>query len=558
MKNKRSKRPLCVGEYLIQRLGKLGIKHIFGVPGDYVLRFYDMLTRSDIEVVGTTREDCAGFAADAYARVKGLGAVCVTYCVGGLSTTNAIAGAYAEKSPVVVISGAPGMAQRRLNPLLHHRVRDFSTQREVFERITVASTALEDPSRAFEDIDRVLDAAMRYKRPVYIELPQDRVLSVPEHRALPKLAVGASDGDVLAEALDEAGQMLRSAKRPVILAGVEMHRFGLQDELVKLSEQSGIAVAATLLGKSVISESHRMYVGVYEGAMGRESVRRFVENSDCVLMLGAFMTDINLGINTANLHTGQCISASSEQVRIRHHVYQDVILGDFVEGLISAKIRGAKRKLPTATWAELRKYTVRPRAHITTDRLYQRLNHLLTKNTVIIADIGDALFGAVDLVVRERTEFISPAYYTSMGFAVPAALGAQLARPDLRPVVIVGDGAFQMTGMELSTIAARKLNPIVIVLNNKGYGTERVIWDGPFNDIYDWQYHRIADVLGAGLGFEVSTEGELERALNAALDNTDQFSLLNVHLSVDDHSQALNRLSKRLASQVRPSSGGKK
>ena len=556
MKNKKSKRALCVGEYLIQRLGQLGIEHIFGVPGDYVLRFYDMLTHSDIEVVGTTREDCAGFAADAYARVKGLGAVCVTYCVGGLSTTNAIAGAYAEKSPVVVISGAPGMAQRQINPLLHHRVREFSTQREVFEHITVASTALEDADRAFENIDRVLDAAIRYKRPVYIELPQDRVLSVPQSRAVRKPSTEATDSDVLAEALDEAGQMIRLAKRPVILAGVEMHRFALQDELVKLAEQSGIAVAATLLGKSVISESHASYVGIYEGAMGRESVRRFVESSDCVLMLGAFMTDINLGINTANLHTGQCISASSEQVRICHHVYQDVSLSDFVQGLILAKIRGAKRKLPART--ELGKFTVRPRARMTTDRLYQRLNHLLTKDTIIIADIGDALFGAVDLVVRERTEFISPAYYTSMGFAVPAALGAQLARPDLRPVVIVGDGAFQMTGMELSTIAARKVNPIIIVLNNVGYGTERVIWDGPFNDIYDWQYHRIVDVLGAGQGFEVSTEGQLENALKAALGDTDQFTLINVHLALDDHSQALNRLAKRLASQVRPTKKNKK
>ena len=556
--NRKSKPSLCVGQYLIKRLSKLGIKHIFGVPGDYVLRFYDMLTHSDIDVVGTTREDCAGFAADAYARVNGLGAVCVTYCVGGLSTTNAIAGAYAEKSPVVVISGAPGMAQRQRNPLLHHRVREFSTQREVFEHITVASTALEDPDRAFENIDRVLDAAIRYKRPVYIELPQDRVLSVPQSRAVRKPPTQPTDTDVLAEALNEAAQMIRSAKRPVILAGVEMHRFALQDELVKLAQRSGIAVAATLLGKSVISESHPSYVGIYEGAMGRESVRRFVESSDCVLMLGAFMTDINLGINTANLHTGQCISASSEQVRICHHVYQDVSLSDFVQGLISAKIRGAKRKLPARPKLGKLKLKVRPKARMTTDRLYQRLNHLLTKDTIIIADIGDALFGAVDLVVRDHTEFLSPAYYTSMGFAVPAALGAQLARPDLRPVVIVGDGAFQMTGMELSTIAARKLNPIIIVLNNAGYGTERVIWDGPFNDINSWHYHRIADVLGAGQGFEVTTEGQLEIALDAALADTDQFTLINVHLPLDDHSQALNRLAKRLASQVRPTKNRKK
>ena len=556
MKNKKS--GVSVGGYLIQRLSKLGIKHIFGVPGDYVLRFYDMLVHSDIEVVGTTREDCAGFAADAYARVKGLGAVCITYCVGGLSTTNSIAGAYAEKSPVVVISGAPGMAQRQRNPLLHHRVREFSTQREVFERITVANTALEDPSRAFEEIDRVLDAAMRYKRPVYIELPQDRVLSAPEARVRHKKTGRTTDGETLTEALEEARQMLRSAKRPVILAGVEMHRFGLQDELVELVEDTGIGVAATLLGKSVISEVHPMYVGIYEGAMGREGVRRFVEGSDCVLMLGAFMTDINLGINTANLHTGQCISASSEQVRIRHHLYEDVPLKDFVRGLIAAAIKGAKRKLSAANRAELGKFTVRTNARVKIDRLYERLNHLLTKDTVIIADIGDALFGAVDLVVRRQTEFISPAYYTSMGFAVPAALGAQLAKPSLRPIVIVGDGAFQMTGMELSTIAARKLNPIIIVLNNAGYGTERVIWDGPFNDIYSWQYHRLVEVLGAGQGFEVSTEGQLEEALTAALAQRKQFSLINVCLEREDHSRALKRLSGRLGEQAKSKRSGKK
>lgn len=545
-KSNRNNKSISVGGYLIQRLSELGIKHIFGVPGDYVLGFYDMLTKSDLEVVGTTREDCAGFAADAYARVNGLGAVCVTYCVGGLSTTNSVAGAYAEKSPVVVISGAPGMDQRQHNPLLHHRVREFSTQREVFAKITVANTALEDPSRAFEEIDRVLDAAIRYKRPVYIELPQDRVMSVPEPRTTPKATRPDTDPDTLAEALEEAGQMLRTAKRPVILAGVEMHRFGLQNELVELAQKTQVAVAATLLGKSVISEAHPMYVGIYEGAMGRDTVRQFVERSDCVLMLGAFMTDINLGINTANLHTGQCISASSENVRIRHHSYEDVPLKDFVKGLIASGIKGAKRKLPAAKRGELGKFTLRAKSPIKIDRLYKRLNYLLTKDSIIIADIGDALFAAVDLVVRERTEFISPAYYTSMGFAVPAALGAQLAKPSLRPIVIVGDGAFQMTGMELSTIAAHKLNPIIIVLNNAGYGTERVLWEGPFNDIYNWQYHRITEVLGAGLGFEVQTEVQLEEALQTALAEKKQFSLINVSLDKEDHSRALKRLSGRL------------
>src|SRR5262245_45271843 len=169
------KKATSIGEYLIQRLDAHGVRHIFGIPGDYVLGFYEQLQRSKLRLVNTCDEQGAGFAADAYARVRGLGAVCVTYCVGGLKVANTTAEAFAEKSPVVVISGAPGMAEREKNPLLHHKVREFDTQADVFKQLTVASTVLSDPQTAFQEIDRVLHAALRYKRPVYIELPRDMV-----------------------------------------------------------------------------------------------------------------------------------------------------------------------------------------------------------------------------------------------------------------------------------------------------------------------------------------------------------------------------------------------
>src|SRR5512143_1649829 len=173
-----------IGEYLIQRLYAHGVRHVFGVPGDYVLGFYDMLDRSKLHIINTCDEQGAGFAADAYARVRGLGVVCVTYCVGGLKVTNTTAEAFAEKSPVVVISGAPGMRERAKNPLLHHKVRDFDTQKKVFEQLTVASTVLGDPQTALQEVDRVLHAALRYKRPVYIELPRDLVFvpGIPHHK----------------------------------------------------------------------------------------------------------------------------------------------------------------------------------------------------------------------------------------------------------------------------------------------------------------------------------------------------------------------------------------
>jgi indolepyruvate decarboxylase len=540
-----------VGRYLVDRLQALGVGHVFGIPGDYVLSLYKELTDSPIQVVGMTREDSAGFAADAYARLHGLGCVCVTYCVGGLSLCNSIAGAYAEKSPVIVLSGSPGLSERARNPLLHHKVKGFETQFEVFEKITVAAAVLDDPSRAFQEIDRVLEAAVRYKRPVYLEIPRDQVHVRPAgpHRT-PPAGLPPSDPDALREAVDEAAAMLTAAKRPVILADVEIHRFGLQDQLLELAESTGMPIATTILGKSVISESHPLFAGMYEGAMGRAEVTECVESADCLLMLGCFLTDINLGIFTAKLDPSRSINATSEDLQIRHHHYSDVRLGDFIRELSARKLAVARTPVPPRPNPLATPWVAKADAPVTTARLFARLNRLVGEQTVVIADIGDSLFGAADMTMSRRTEFISPAYYASMGFAVPACVGTGLANPALRALVVVGDGAFQMTGMELSTVARLGLNPIVVVLNNHGYTTERYLLDGPFNDVHEWQYHKVPEVVGSGLGLEVHTEGELDDALARAVANTDGFSLLNVHLDPWDRSPALERLAQRLSKIV--------
>ena len=544
-----AKRP-SLGQYLLGELYRRGIRHIFGVPGDYVLGFYELMDKSRIRHVGTTREDAAGFAADAYARVRGLGAACVTYCVGGLSLANPVAGAYAEKSPVVVISGAPGLRERRRNPLLHHRVRGFDTQRDIFSRITVAATALEDGLTAYHEIDRVLHAVERYKRPGYIELPRDMVDLVRPHRRREVSLAELTDADALAECIAEAMAMLNAVRRPVILAGVEVHRFGLQDALVELAEATQIPVAATLLGKSVISETHPLYLGVYEGAMGRREVQRYVESADCVVMLGCFMTDINLGVYTADLDTGRTIYATSEKVSIRHHSYEDVPFRSFFRALLAAKTRRRRRPALPA-----RENAWGPRGRndepITVRRLFGMIDEFITDDMVVISDIGDSLFGSVDLTIHKRTEFLSPAYYTSMGFGVPASIGAQLADPSLRPLVLVGDGAFQMTGLELSTSLRLGLNPIVVVLDNKGYSTERQIKDGPFNDVTAWQFSRVPELLGGGWGFAVDTVSDLRKALAASLANRDSFSVIQVNLAPYDISPALQRLGERLSGAVK-------
>jgi indolepyruvate decarboxylase len=469
--------------------------------------------------------------------------------VGGLKVANATAQAYAEKSPVVVISGAPGMREREKNPLLHHKVREFNTQKCVFEQLTAASTVLDDPQTALQEIDRVLHTALRHKRPVYIELPRDMISvpGIPHHKQ--RRLDETSDPVALRESVAEASELLNRARQPVILADVEIHRFGLQKELLRLIKKANIPAAATILGKSVIGENDPYYLGVYAGAMCREEVRRYVEQSDCVLMLGAFMTDLNLGIFTARLNPASCIIATSERLSIRYHHYDGVQFSDFLRGLLKAPLRRrAFPKIPRPP--RLPGFHASPRKKITVRRLFQRLNSFLRDNTIVISDVGDALFGAADLNIHQHTEFLGTAYYASMGFAVPAAIGAQLARPERRPLVLVGDGAFQMTGMELTTVARQGLNPIVIVLNNAGYGTERQMQDGPYNDVAPWNYHLLPDVIGEGCGISVETEEQLEHGLRLAEEETETFTILDVHLDPLDRSPALDRVTRNLAKRL--------
>jgi TPP-dependent 2-oxoacid decarboxylase len=549
-----------VGTYLIQRIYDHGVRHVFGVPGDFVLGFYQQLNDSNkLKIINTCDEQGAAFAADAYARINGLGAVCVTYCVGGLKIVNATAQAFAEKSPLVVISGAPGIKERIKNPLLHHKVRDFDTQQKIFEHMTVDSVLIDNPRTAAKEIDRVLSSAIRYKRPVYIELPRDQVSAPISFYQEQNEEEQKTDSDSLREALGEAVQMINTSKQPVIVAGVELHRFGLQDKLLQLTAKTNIPVVATVLSKSVISEDHPLYLGVYEGAMGHESVREYVESSDCLILLGALMTDINFSISSTPIEQSKSIYVTSEKLSIKHHNFENILLQDFLTKMIEAPLArkdftlvGKQRHIKNNS--NNKHFSVARNQKITVKRLFECLNFAITNNVIVIADVGDSLFGALDLTIHGQTDFLSPAYYCSMGFAVPAAIGAQLANPKLRPIVIVGDGAFQMTGMEISTISRFALNPIIIVLNNSGYGTERPMLDGPFNDVLPWNYYRIPGVLGHGKGFVVETEDQLEESFSAAENiYSQELCILDVRLDIHDGSPALQRLTESLGKKVHQS-----
>ena len=540
---------MLVSKFLMERLENAGIRHLWGLPGDYILDFYKELWDNEkIEVINNTDENHSGFAADAYARVNGIGCVVVTYSVGASKIINAVQCAYAERSPLVVISGAPGMDERQEGMLLHHMVDDFNTQKKQFETITCAAVVLDNPSTAGYEIDKAFEALKYHKRPIYIELPRDVAKKSISYDVYKQGTPVAPETDVenLQEALKEVVEWMEWAKQPTILAGAEIARFGLGEKLIKFAEKANIPVATTLLSKSVVSERHPLFAGIYAGSPSNEMTRKIVEESDCLLLFGVMLTDMTLCFKPSKFKKRQVVSASVDGLQIKNHTFTNIRFDDFCKALF--KLELPKKQLPEMPVKKEKSVFEPQKCKITTCRFFQKVDSILDKNMTVVADIGDSLFGAADLTIHGHNNFLSPAFYTSMGSAIPGALGVQTATGN-RPIVIVGDGAFQMSCTELSTIVRRKLNPIVFVLNNDGYTTERFLMDGGFNDLHQWEYQHVCAMIRGGKGWSVTTEEELEQAVKAALESK-ELSIINVKVERKDISVGLRRMTEALAKRI--------
>lgn len=542
-----------VGSFLFDYLHRLGVTHVFGIPGDFALPTFRWLHQSPLEIITMTHEPSVGFAADGYARVSGtLGVACVTYCVGGLNMLNSVACAYAEKSPMLVISGGPSPADRKKDALIHHKVRTFDTQRRIYEEVTCATAVLMDAETAAAEIMRVVQAILEHSRPGYLEIPYDIVdLPIPTPPALPNLPAPASEPENLQAMLEDAASMINAARQPVIIADVELHRHGMEDLALELASRFNIPIAATLMSKSIIDDSHPLFIGVYSGPLSDPAVQSYIEDSDCLIMLGAMVNDVWFGFNATSekLRAKHRLLASAEKMRIGARTYEYVAMKDFLEGLLAAPITPRHPEdLPAPVPEPQPLATVERGEAISIENFYRILGLHLGPDTIITCDTGDALFGAVKMRTRNATNFLSDAYYLSMGFAIPAAIGVMAAKPKNKVVSVVGDGAFQMTGIELSTAVKFGMKPIVFVLNNDGYGTQRFIIDGPFNEILQWNYTRLTDLFGAGISKKVTTNGEIEEALKEAL-AADCFTLIEVIVPRDACSPGLRRAGEELGRQ---------
>jgi indolepyruvate decarboxylase len=544
---------ITIAEYLLTRLKEIGVDHLFGVPGDFVLGFFNQVLNSDLKYVGTCNELNAAYAADGYARIRGIGAFSSTYGVGELSAINGVAGAFAERVPVVVITGSPSTIHFRTRPLLHHTLGDYHIPLRMYEKITVASTQLVSAETAPAEIDRVLSACLSHQQPVYISLPTDVVMMKckrPNAFIFPTPA--RSDPDALGEALNEALAMLEKAKKPVVIGDVELIRFKLQQEFAGLLEKTGFPYVTMMLGKTVLSEHHPQFIGLFQGDRSRDYVRNRVESADCILQLGALMTDFNTGGFTTNLDDSKTIRANIRSVKIKHHYYENVALHEFILGLTEKLSRRdpATLDIQCATDGCVHRHTeeFRPDAPkpLTIKRFFDRISHFLKNNSIVIAETGVSLFSAAEMLMPEGATFIGQTFYGSIGYTVGATLGAAMAAKSRRVVLFVGDGSFQVTCQDLSTMIRNHLTPLIFLINNDGYTIERVISDHHYNDIQPWHYHKLVDVFGEGLSFDVRTEGELEDALSAAA-TTDSLVFIEIHTGRLDCPESLRSAGRSMA-----------
>ena len=539
-----------VSRHLVRRLHEVGIRHVFGVPGDYVLDLLDEVVDSPVQWVGTCNELNAGYAADGYARFNGVGAAIVTYGVGGLSILNALAGAYAEQVPVIVVSGAPPARRREAGALVHHLASGYYLQLDICKRITADAAILTDPETAPAEIDRVIRNCVARKLPVYLELPADiAVTACRRPGELGSDPPAASEKASLGECVAEATELLDAAQHPLVLAGVELMRFGLGDETLRLVEATEIPFAAMLSSKSMMPELHPQFVGIYQGAWSHETVNRQVEASDCLLSLGVRITDLDTGLFSTHLEGRRTIAAGDGAVHIGHHVYDQVQLGDLIRALAATvRPRSYLASHPAESYRPLRPFVARPSCTLTAPRLYEALDFFLDDGMIVLVEPGDAFCAAPGLHIEEAENFVVQGYYASIGYCTPAALGVALARPGKRPVVLAGDGAFQMTAQEVSTLIRERRPAVIVVINNDGYLIERRLHrDGPYNDIQMWQYSRLPEVLGDGSfvrGLRATTEEELAQALETASRETDKLVLIEACLPGRDGSEGLERLGR--------------
>jgi len=509
-----------IGDFLLRRLKEAGIRHIFGVPGDYNLEFMQQLEDcGEPAWIGNCNELNASYATDAYARINGLGAMVVTHGVGTLSAINGIAGAYSEHVPVILISGSLPLRSVQRGDLMHHTLADRGKGDlcRIFYEVTAAQAQL-TPENAVAEIDRMILTAWRRKLPVYLELPSDisyLQIEVPEGPL--KLEMIPSDQENLKACTGMILERLNAAKSPAFLLDIDAMRFGISAQIMELAERFHINVATLNCAKGAVQESSPQFVGIYAGVASAPATREAIEGSDCLLTVGYRRVESTTGFFSDKL-PASAIHVNSTYVDTADKSLQGVYVGELLQSIIDSSSGMLASKQPA-----------RPPKHLafvpsddplTQDAYWKAIQNFLRPGDVIVVEDGTSSAGFGRLTLPDDSTYITGAYvWCSIGYATPALLGAILASPGRRHLLLTGEGSLQMTVQEISTVMRHDLKPFIFVNQNSGYTVERAVLgkDAKYNDIANWRYSELPRVFsrdGKADTYVVQSSNELQKVLD--------------------------------------------
>jgi len=512
--------PKTVIQHVLGRLKDIGIDDIFGVAGDFAFPIQDAIVQDRrINWLGCCNELNAAYAADGYARVRGVGALSTTYGVGELSAISAVGGSYAENVPVFHLTGMPTTAAQHKRELVHHTLGNGEF--DFFAKMAgpvVCATAIITPQNAVYETERLIAEAFYHRRPVYMAIPADvadrEVLGSAQPLDLPR-----SNPDNVRAATEAILSALEIADAACILPGWLVRRVGLQSQLQAFVDASGMPFATMFADKSVLDEQQPSFIGMYDGRLMNPDVRAYVESCDQVVTVGTLMTDFNTGAFTARLDPMKTIAIKHHHTRVGRQEFHDVEMGDVLSSLASqVKRRDMETSLRPSSLGPM---TGSDGDAITADALYPRWADFLRPNDIVMTETGTSSMGLAFAQMPKGATFYNQTLWGAIGWATPAAFGAAIAAPDRRVVLFTGEGSHQLTAQEISQMGRRGLKPTVFVLNNSGYLIERLLCKDPdiaYNDVAPWRYSELPHALGCDGWFttRVTTCGELDQALRQA------------------------------------------
>ncbi|MDO6405024.1 thiamine pyrophosphate-binding protein [Pantoea phytobeneficialis] len=539
---------LKVGEFLLMRLQQAGIRHLFGVPGDYNLQFLDsVIAHPDITWVGCANELNAAYAADGYGRCNGAAALLTTFGVGELSAINGIAGSYAEYVPVIHIVGAPASQVQSQGDCVHHSLGDgdFRHFSRMAQEVSAASAVL-TAENAVQEIDRVMGEALYQHRPGYLLLAVD-VAQAEVTLPLPSSAITSLPSAVDAFAT-AAEAMLSSAQHVALLADFLAARWQLQSPLAALRQLRAIPAATLLMGKGVLDEQQPGFVGTYAGEGSTPAVRAAIEETDVTVCVGVRFTDTLTAGFTQQLPTEKLIDLQPFHAVVAGETFSPLSMAEAL-GVLEPLFRRYGERWAIGGMAT-REDTSDDDAFISQHAFWQAMQRFLLPGDIILADQGTAAFGAAALRLPEDVQLLVQPLWGSIGYTLPAAFGAQTAQPQRRVILIIGDGSAQLTIQELGSMQRDGQQPIIFLLNNEGYTVERAIHGAHqrYNDIAQWNWTALPQALsltGEAQSWRVSETVQLE-AVMARLANNQRLSLVEVVLDKEDIPPLLRKVTASL------------